>query len=194
MNTAIFEIFRTGKHNGIGAEAKRTWSDEELAMTAKLYNANLKPAPLVIGHPLDNQPSFGAVKRLIHCKSALFAEAEVSPDLVKRIKQGDFSGISASFFTPTLPANPANGLAYYLNHVGFLEAGKQNPAVKGMLPPEISVENLYFNEEETQLNIFYAEDIQLLNFADRLHQKTLYFQNALNIDYSTAFNIVTQQG
>ncbi|MDG6309829.1 hypothetical protein P9Z71_06280 [Glaesserella parasuis] len=194
MKTAIFEIFRSGKHNGMGADAKRTWNDEELAITAQLYNENVRSAPLVIGHPHNNEPTFGTVKRLIHCKNALFAEAMVSPDLVNRIKQGDFSGISASFITPNQPSNPANGLAYYLNHVGFLEEGKQSPAVKGMLPPEISVENLYFNEEKTPINLFYAEDSQYLNTAERLHQKTLYFQNALDISYSKALEITLTQG
>ncbi len=85
MSTAIFEIFRMGKHNGIGVNAKGFWSASQLDQIAQFYNQAIKPAPLVIGHPEDDKPEYGTVKRLINHEGALFAEAEIDRTLIQRI-------------------------------------------------------------------------------------------------------------
>ncbi len=186
MPKAIFEIFRTGKHNG--KNSSREWQPQELQQIAVSYNQKAKPAPLVIGHPADNLPQFGEVNRLIYCKNALFAEAEIQENLIEKINRNEISGISASFLTQNHEANPIKGAGYYLNHVGFLEADKDKPAVKNMLPPEISVQSLYFSEEADVL--LFCEN-ETLDFTERLHEKIRYFARALNVDYSTAFHLAT---
>ncbi len=186
MAKAIFEIFRTGRHNGTGKEGRKFWTDEELKQIAQLYNEEIKSAPLVIGHPKDNKPKYGAVKKVICCKNSLFAEAEVQPDLIKKIKAGKFSGISSSFYNLKNIDNPIKGISYYLRHVGFLENGKQTPAVKDMLPPEMSVYNVCFSEQESDVCLFCEDDYINLNYSEILHQKTLYFQQVLDVDYETA--------
>lgn len=182
MKTAIFEIFRTGKHNGRNAKNIH-WSNDQLATIQRFYTEQIQPAPLVIGHPEDNRPEYGTVKRLIHHENALFAEAELSSTLLQRIKQGDFSGISASFYTPANPNNPAKDLGHYLRHVGFLEKGKDRPAVKGMRDPQASIQHLNFSETDGIL--YFCE-------ADNLHGKIQYLQNALNVDFATAFSLIKE--
>ncbi|WP_052115930.1 hypothetical protein [Gallibacterium anatis] len=184
MPKAIFEIFRTGKHNGVNS--RRLWKPEELKQIATSYHKNAKSAPLVIGHPSDNLPQFGEVNRLIYCKEALFAEAEISEALIDKINRNEISGISASFYLNESKDNPISGAGFYLNHVGFLENGKQKPAVKNMLPPEISVQSLYFSEEADV--VFFCEN-ETLDYTERLHEKISYLEQVLNVDYSTAFHL-----
>lgn len=188
MQKAIFEIFRTGKHNGRNANGKE-WTEADLKATATLYNEAVQSAPLVIGHPEDNQPQYGTVKRVIYCKNALFAEAEISPELVQKVKQDEISGISSSFLQFDHSKNPTQGLGYYLNHVGFLPQTMQ-PAVKNMLPPEISVETLAFSEAESEAVLFCEADYAELAPSERLHEKILYFQRVLAVDYETALNFI----
>lgn len=193
MSTAIFEIFRAGKHNGTGGnECKRTWSKDDIAKIGLFYNENIKSAPLVIGHPENNEPQLGKVKRLIHHENALFAEAEINTELIHKIKDGGISGISASFYPKDSTKNPIKGLGFYLRHVGFLEKGKQAPAVKGMLDPKNSIECLMYSEVEENTILFCEEDLSL-SYAEQLHEKVLYFTNVLDVEYETALQIINQQ-
>lgn len=186
MKRAIFEIFRTGKHNGTGKNAGRNWTEEELQKIALYYAQSVRNAPLVIGHPTSNAPELGKVHRLIYCKNALFAESSVNDELIGKIKAGKIKGISASFLTPEQDKNPAKGVSYYLNHVGFLE--NQNPAVKNMLPPEISIETLYFNDST---EIIYFEEDSALKFAENLNEKAQFLAIATGESYATALHILT---
>lgn len=188
INNAIFEIFKTGKHNGQnGSDIE--WTGEDLQLIATTYNHGNRPAPLVLDHPENDLPKFGTVKNLIYCKNALFAETEIEDrSLIEKIKSGKIKGISCSFFPKENNNNPSKGISYFLKHVGFLE--NQNPAVKNMLPPEISVHTLNFNEEQGIL-FFNKEEHE--DKKTTLHKKTLYIKNVLNIEYSEALNITTQQ-
>jgi hypothetical protein len=192
MSTAIFEIFRMGKHNGIGVNAKGFWSASQLDQIAQFYNQAIKPAPLVIGHPEDDKPEYGTVKRLINHEGALFAEAEIDRTLIQRIKNGDVSGISASFYPKGNDQNPIKQLGYYLKHVGFLEQGKQNPAVKGMLDPKISLEYLSYSEINTDF-ILFCEDEENLSYAQKYHRKVAYLSNVLNVSYAEAVQIIERR-
>ena len=191
MKRAIFEIFRAGKHNGTGKNAKMQWTEQHLAQAGQFYSENIKSAPLVIGHPENDEPKLGAVKRLIHHAGALFAEAEIAPELIQKIKNGEFSGISASFYPPDAKQNPIHELGYYLKPVGFLELGKQTPAVHGMLDPKVSVEYLAYAEINEDL-ILFCEDENSLSYAEQLHEKVSYFTNILNVNYETALHIISQ--
>ncbi|HHT7891122.1 hypothetical protein [Pasteurella multocida] len=188
MKKAIFEIFRTGQHRG--RNSNKNWSAQELKNIALMYSEKVKPAPLVIGHPQNNEPRYGQVKRLIFCENSLFAEAEIQNDLINKINANEISGISASFITLQNNENPIKGAGYYLNHVGFMEKGKDKPAVKNMLPPEISVQSLYFSEQESEV-ILFCED-KNLTANERLHEKARYFERVLNVNYKTAFHLATQ--
>lgn len=126
----LFQIFKTGAHTSMGGE-RLAFSKNDLALMAACYSPGRKKAPLVLGHPADDQPVFGEVTGLFARDDALYAQAAVSGNLVDLVRTGRYKHVSASFLTPSHPRNPTPG-AYYLRHVGFL--GAQPPAIKGMSP------------------------------------------------------------
>lgn len=106
------------------------FSETDLQQTALAYDRRLGKAPLVIGHPADDRPAFGSVYGLVVRNSTLEAIVdEVATAFQEAVNIGRFKKVSASFYTPTAPANPRPG-RYYLKHVGFL--GAMAPAVKGL--------------------------------------------------------------
>ena len=131
-------IFRTGKHAASSGE-QLTFSEAQLAASAKAYDPAKHEAPIVIGHPKDTAPAFGWIKSLDFADSQLRAEPhQVLEEFAELVKKGAFKKVSASFYTPEAKANPVPGV-YYLRHVGFL--GAQPPALKGLAP-------ISFNEAE----------------------------------------------
>lgn len=189
MDKAIFEILRAGTFNGKLGNAR--FARDDLATLSKMYNESIQRAPLVIGHPDDDKPEYGKVTKVYHHNDQLFAEAEISPDLVARIKKGEIGGISSAVYFSEHPENPIKGLGCYLKHVGFLERGKDEPAVQGMLDPQVSV--LHLANLNTDNNIAFLSDGGFhVPEIGELNQRVLYFQNMLGVDYTTAFNIAGQ--
>lgn len=130
----LFQIFKAGTHTSMGG-VTHTYTESDLALMAACYSPRLKQAPLVLGHPTNDQPTFGEVDGLFAKDGALYAQSAVSAQLVDLVRSRKYTTVSASFFPPSHPNNPAPG-AYYLKHVGFL--GAHPPAVKGMSPPAFS--------------------------------------------------------
>lgn len=189
MHKAIFEILRTGTHRG--GTGTITLSENNLSEIHKFYSPDLRNAPLVIGHPLDDKPELGKVTNLYLHKDKLFAGVEITNDLVKKIQNGEISGISAAMYFSEAKENPVKGLGMYLKHVGFLERGKNEPAVKGMLNPEISVAHIAtFSEDENSFILLndggYTHNPEL----GELHQKALYFENVLGVTYQQALDVI----
>lgn len=123
------EIFRAGRHTSING-ATLEFSDSQVAGIAAAYDPALHEAPLVVGHPALNAPAYGWVKRLAAEGGSLSAELDqVDPAFAEALRAGRYKKRSASFYTPTSPANPKPG-SFYLRHVGFL--GAAPPAVKGL--------------------------------------------------------------
>ena len=117
------------------------FSEDVLKAAAQAYDPTRHEAPLVVGHPRHDLPAYGWVQSLQYSDGAdghepgLYAlPAQVNPDFADMVAAGAFKKISASFYSPDAPNNPAPG-QYYLRHVGFL--GAQAPAVKGLQPPKI---------------------------------------------------------
>lgn len=117
------------------------FSEAVLKAAAQAYDPARHEAPLVVGHPRHDLPAYGWVQSLQYSDGAdghepgLYAlPAQVNPDFADMVAAGAFKKISASFYSPDAPNNPAPG-QYYLRHVGFL--GAQAPAVKGLQPPKI---------------------------------------------------------
>ncbi len=131
MASQFFKIFRSGTHTTMAGETL-TFTTADVEKTARFYPASGKVAPLVLGHPADDQPVMGAV-RALHAKGeALFAEADVSSALTDLVRKGRYLSVSAAFFRPANdPRNPVPGV-WSLRHVGFL--GAHPPAVKGLGP------------------------------------------------------------
>ena len=73
-----------------------------------------------------------------------------------------------------------------------MEQGKQNPAVKGMLDPKISLEYLSYSEINTDF-ILFCEDEENLSYAQKYHRKVAYLSNVLNVGYAEAVQIIERR-
>ena len=131
----VIEIFKPGCYIPMSG-ACLCFSETDLQQTALAYDRRLGKAPLVIGHPADDRPAFGSVYGLVFRNSMMEAIVdEVDPAFAEAVNIGRFKKVSASFYTPTAPANPRPG-RYYLKHVGFL--GAVSPAVNGLADARFS--------------------------------------------------------
>jgi DNA-binding transcriptional MerR regulator len=135
-NVKTIEIFRAGSHVDNSGRAL-SFSRGDVEAIAAAYDAAAFAAPLVVGHPKTNDPAFGWVKSLaVRKDGVLVAEPEkVEPQFAEAVRAGRYRKVSASFYLPDHPGNPAPG-QYYLRHVGFL--GAAAPAVKGLSPVELN--------------------------------------------------------
>ena len=124
------EIFRAGTHRD-DAGNTHSFSRAQLDEMAASYNAALREAPLTVGHPKDNLPAYGWVRRVFVNEAGNLAvdPHQVDAQFAEMVKNGRFKKRSASFYPPNAPHNPTPG-KWYLRHVAFL--GAQPPAVAGL--------------------------------------------------------------
>lgn len=117
-----FEIFKAGTHTSDKGISKE-YTLNDLNFIANSYKPEEDEAPIVIGHPEDNDPAFGWISSLsISEEGNLIAEApddKLHPEFLTALKEGRYKKRSISL-TPEGK----------LRHVGFLGASK--PAVKGL--------------------------------------------------------------
>lgn len=132
MAEHLIEIFRAGKRL-TGAGEVIEFSEADVAITAAAFDPRRGYAPLVIGHPASNGPSFGDTLRLNAIGGTLYALVRPAASLVALVRSGTYRYVSAAFNRPSDPANPVPG-TWYLRHIGFL--GGTAPAVKGMAAPQ----------------------------------------------------------
>lgn len=127
---AGIEIFKAGTHID-SAGRQHTFTAADLQQMAGSYNAALREAPLTVGHPKDNLPAYGWVKKVfINAAGNLAVDPDqVDPAFAAMVKAGRFKKRSASFYPPDSQYNPTPG-KWYLRHVAFL--GAQPPAVPGL--------------------------------------------------------------
>lgn len=122
-------IFKAGKHTSAGG-ATFDFSEDMLKESAAAYNPDNHRAPIVIGHPKDNAPAYGWIDSISYNEKGLYAHpSQVNNDFAELVKAGAYQKVSASFYSPDSPVNPAPG-KLSLRHVGFL--GAQAPAIKGL--------------------------------------------------------------
>lgn len=139
------EIFRTGNHTSKSGETI-DYDAEKLKLIEQTYNQKVLDsasfeAPLVKGHPNDNDPAFGWVEKLARKGDRLLAKLkDLNNDIVNDVRAGKFKKISVALYPDLM-----------LRHVGLL--GAASPAVKGLKPVSFS-ENSDFREySEFRLNI-----------------------------------------
>lgn len=122
-------FFRPGRHVAMSGQAIE-FSAEDLAAAAAAYDPATWPAPIVVGHPTLDAPAYGWVGSIEDRDGELYATAsQVEPQFAELVKAGRYKKVSAAWFTPGHPNNPAPG-RYYLKHLGFL--GAAAPAVAGL--------------------------------------------------------------
>lgn len=125
---ALFEIFRAGVHTASNG-TRLPFTESDLAQAARVYNPGIHSAPIVKGHPTDDQPAHGWIKSVTYKDGRLFAEAQdVDPQLALDVKAGRYRFNSPSFYLPDSPINPVPG-TLYLKHLGVL--GAVAPSLKG---------------------------------------------------------------
>ena len=136
MATAI-HILRAGRHTTVNGEALE-FSEADLAATAAAYDPAKHEAPLVIGHPKLDAPAHGWVSSLQASGTDLNAlPGQVNAEFAEGVRRGDYKKVSAAFYRPDDPNNPAKGEGvWYLRHVGFL--GAAPPAIKGLRQVEFA--------------------------------------------------------
>jgi len=124
-----FEIFKTGTHTSDKGVTKE-YSLDDLNFIASNYKPDEDEAPIVIGHPQDNEPAFGWINSLsVSEDGKLIANApddKLHPEFINAVKDGRYKKRSISL-TPEGK----------LRHVGFLGAAK--PAVKGLSDIQFSL-------------------------------------------------------
>ena len=183
--TQPIEIMRPGRHvasNGVTVE----FTEADLRRTAAAYAPEKHEAPLVIGHPKENGPAYGWVRRLLANGSLEAEPRQVNPEFAEAVNSGAFKKISTSFYSPSAPANPAPGV-WYVRHVGFF--GAKPVAVKGMRDAHIglsegeagvhdfdfddneegviTVEFSEFSEPDTERSMSDKDDKGQADFAER---------------------------
>ena len=73
----LFQIFKAGTHKAMSG-VSLDFSERDLQMTAAAFSPASRPAPLVLGHPKDDQPAYGQVRGLFVKDGDLFAQAVVA--------------------------------------------------------------------------------------------------------------------
>ncbi|HXE75325.1 MAG TPA: hypothetical protein VNN18_06800 [Candidatus Xenobia bacterium] len=127
LENAWIEVFRAGDYGERG-----NWTAGDLDRLAASYDARLHAAPVVLGHPGDDSPAYGWVKRLRRAGESLWAQLEkVDPALEALVRAGRFAQRSVALYKKfPLTGGP------YLRHVGFL--GAAPPAVKALSPVRLA--------------------------------------------------------
>jgi len=136
-----FEIFKAGKHTSANGVAK-DYTIEDCQKIVDNYNTNIDKheAPIVIGHPKDNDPAFGWIEKLKLVGDTILAKPkQVVKEFADAVQQGLYKKRSISLY-PDLT----------LRHVGFL--GAVPPAVKGLA-------DLKFKDGEIPDTFEFNEDI-----------------------------------
>lgn len=154
MDLSALHIFKAGTRTSHAGEVL-TFTPDDLRASAAAYDVTLHEAPLVIGHPKDNAPAYGWVKKLRVVNGGdLEADGhQVEASFAEDVKSGARKKVSASFYRPDHPNNPVPGV-WYLRHVGFL--GAMPPAVKGLRPVSFAEGD----DEGLILTVEFAEDPQ----------------------------------
>ncbi len=167
MTPKLFQIFRAGTFTCMKGTAL-TFGEDDLQRMAAAFDSQARPAPLVLGHPENDQPAYGQVTGLFVKLGVLYAQAMVGDALIALVQAKRYARVSASFIAPFSEGNPARG-AYYLKHVGFL--GALPPAVRELEPPSFAERGnvLSFSESEAVVMPDAATPVRGVNYdAERL--------------------------
>ncbi len=115
-----------------------TLTTDDLDNIVRSYNPKEREAPLVFGHPEDNQPAFGWVDKLKRAGDILSARFKQIPEAVKSlVKAGHYKKVSISLGSDKKR----------LRHVGLL--GAVQPAVPGLA-------NVKFSDPDVGLTIDFS--------------------------------------
>jgi hypothetical protein len=141
-----FDLFKTGTHTDMSGR-KHTYTSEDLKTIERKFNEADDDAALTVGHPKDNSPAYGWLKRVRTVGDKLQGLAtDIVPEFAEAVRKRMYKKISVSL-RPDMS----------IRHVGFL--GGAPPAVKGL-----NAVPLVFSEEPDALEFEFSESD--LNFSD----------------------------
>lgn len=159
-------MFKTGEHtdsNGITNE----FSHSHIEKIAQNYRERLRKdsqnlAPVVIGHPTDNQPARGWVKHIFRRGNSLIGDIEiVDKDFLESINEGKYRNVSIAVDSD-----------YNFIHLGFL--GAVNPAVEGLNPLKYMAFSTYIPINEKEI-IQTDDQIELQEKIEKLENEKIEF-------------------
>lgn len=139
------EIFRTGNQTDAAGNTKN-YTQNDLDQIVIKYNdlaklSNSYEAPIVLGHPENDEPAYGWVNQLERRGDLLYAELkELSPDFAGLIEKKLYKKVSIALYKDLT-----------LKHIGLL--GAVPPAVKGLV-------NVNFNNNNMEDFIYYSQAIE----------------------------------
>ena len=146
-------FFRAGTHTTTSGH-DLSFSEAEVAQVAEAYDPDVHEAPIVVGHPSDDDPAYGWAED-VEAQDGLLAATprKVEPQFEEMVKAGRFEKVSAKFYPPGHAHHPLgdDSDAYYLRHIGFL--GAQPPAIKGL--PSLEFEEL--GDDLVAVEVSFAE-------------------------------------
>ena len=156
MKLKFLEVFRVGEHP-VSETESLNFSEEMLKASVEAYDPKLHEAPLVVGHPKNDDPAYGWVKKAKLIGGKFVTENDqVNPEFAELVSSGAFKKISASFYPIGSKYSPKPEVLY-LKHIGFL--GAKPPAIKGLAGIEYQHS---FAEDEELVTIEFSE----INFMD----------------------------
>ena len=124
----MLQIFSVGTQ--IDSEGiKRTFSEADVAHIAESYDPSLHLAPILVNHD-ESKPNKGVIRGVWKSGTRLFGLPNGITAEFREEAKG-YAGLSAAFYPPQDPRNPAPG-GWYLRHVALVNI----PAVKGMQRPQ----------------------------------------------------------
>ncbi|MDR2711082.1 MAG: peptidase [Burkholderiales bacterium] len=125
------EVFRLGDHTTSSGD-RLSFSAADLAQMAASYDPVNAAAPIVVGHPKTDSPTYGWAGGFLVKGDKLIAEPkDVDAEFASLVKAKRFNKISFALFPPDHPSNPKPG-GWYPRHIGFL--GGAAPAITGLKP------------------------------------------------------------
>ncbi|GEN36126.1 hypothetical protein ADA01nite_35860 [Aneurinibacillus danicus] len=144
-----YEIFRSGRY-----EPQGQFTEDDLQQIADNYERDGAAAPIVIGHPKEEQHAYGWVTGVKRVGNKLLASfKDVVPEFAAAVNAGRYKKVSVRL------RNTGNG--WTLRHVGFL--GAAAPAVEGLPPIEFVgnngayIELDFSGEERTETGMTHED-------------------------------------
>lgn len=120
------------------------------------YDATRNPAPVVMGHPADDQsaPAFGAISAARMDGNRLFVKIKnFAQEAIDGVRQSRILNRSMAFWHPDHPSNPNPG-KLSLRHLGLL--GGAAPAIPNMAPLHFGADDQLVAEGEPGVAVIFA--------------------------------------
>jgi hypothetical protein len=160
------EAFSAGTHTDSTGDTA-TWTKDDLQKIATTYNEKsaIQPAPVCIGHPLDNSPAFGWIKKAyVEGDKLKLKLHQLNKNFVDCLRNHAYKNRSISMYDDGT-----------IRHVAFL--GAMQPAVKGLAPLQFNEHGSYktysFSEEKTMADVIDKVDVEEIKKENQFFNRLL---------------------